>query len=273
MENVQEGGIQIFETDRENYSPTRLTKREWIGAIVGSSIIMIMIIFFFTFSSSNCDNPLLKKLQHDSSSNHYQSLIRETLNSSFISKYILEFSYKSHLAGSKEDEEFGAQIEEYFKEFKLQNIHRKSYKVLLSIQNPNLSNNVSIVDSNKRDIFTVPHKDAYAFYSPAGEVFGQPMFVNYGRPSDYIHLQEYLNLSENTFKDKILIAKQYHISANEQYRYASLMQASALLLFPDPEQFNPNNEKPYPASNWLPTDGVKSDSIYWNGAGDPETFE
>lgn len=50
------------------------------------------------------------------------------------------------------------------------------------------------------------------------------------------------------------------------------MNASALLLYPDPEHYNPNNEKPFPDSVWLPPDGVRSDAIFWNGAGDPETF-
>lgn len=50
------------------------------------------------------------------------------------------------------------------------------------------------------------------------------------------------------------------------------MNASALLLYPDPQDYNPTNGPTYPSSVWLPTDGVRGDSIFWNGAGDPETF-
>lgn len=67
------------------------------------------------------------------------------------------------------------------------------------------------------------------------------------------------------------MAKQYHLSADEQYRYASIMNASALLLYPDPQHYNPNHEAPFPQTPFLPGDGVRSESVFWNGAGDPET--
>ena len=51
-----------------------------------------------------------------------------------------------------------------------------------------------------------------------------------------------------------------------------IMNASALLLYPDPQHYNNKNSKPFPDSLWLPPDGVRSDPIFWNGAGDPETF-
>ena len=45
------------------------------------------------------------------------------------------------------------------------------------------------------------------------------MFINYGRPVDYLQLQELFNTSENIFKGKILLAKQYKIAASEQVCY------------------------------------------------------
>lgn len=98
------------------------------------------------------------------------------------------------------------------------------------------------------------------------------MFVNFGRPVDYIQLQELFNTTENIFAGKILLAKQFHVSASEQYKFAMIFNASALLLYPDPQHYNPLNAKPYPDSIWLPPDAVRSDAIFWNGAGDPETF-
>lgn len=42
------------------------------------------------------------------------------------------------------------------------------------------------------------------------------MFVNYGRPVDYLQLQELFNTTGNIFEGKILLVKQYHLSASEQ---------------------------------------------------------
>lgn len=44
------------------------------------------------------------------------------------------------------------------------------------------------------------------------------------------------------------------------------------MLYPDPQHYNPKNVKGYPDSIWLPPDGVRNDGVFWNGAGDPETF-
>ncbi len=51
------------------------------------------------------------------------------------------------------------------------------------------------------------------------------------------------------------------------------MGASALLLYPDPEHYNPPklNLNPFPESPYMPSDAVRHDSILWNGAGDPQT--
>ena len=42
------------------------------------------------------------------------------------------------------------------------------------------------------------------------------MFINYGRPEDYLQLQELFNTTENIFQGKVLLAKQFHVSASEQ---------------------------------------------------------
>ncbi len=82
------------------------------------------------------------------------------------------------------------------------------------------------------------------------------------------------NATTNIFAGKILLAKQWsHASAAEQYKLASNARAAALLLYPDPQQYGgPKGSKPFPDSRWLPPDGVRSDSILWNGGGDPQTY-
>lgn len=89
-----------------------------------------------------------------------------------------------------------------------------------------------------------------------------------------MQLQMLFNATTNIFAGKILLAKQYHVSASEQYKLASNARAAALLLYPDPQHYSSpkEGERPYPESKWLPADGVRSDSILWNGGGDPQTY-
>ncbi|CAG2110485.1 unnamed protein product [Medioppia subpectinata] len=51
------------------------------------------------------------------------------------------------------------------------------------------------------------------------------------------------------------------------------MGAAALLLYPDPEHYNPPSLglKPFPSSQYMPSDAIRHDSLIWNGLGDPQT--
>lgn len=51
---------------------------------------------------------------------------------------------------------------------------------------------------------------------------------------------------------------------------AEQMGASGLLIYPDPEHYNPQNVSPFPDSIWMPSDAVRRDSLLWNGIGDPQ---
>ena len=53
--------------------------------------------------------------------------------------------------------------------------------------------------------------------------------------------------------------------------FAHQMGAAALLLYPDPKNYNPSNSKPFPESQYLPADAIRHDSLIWNGLGDPQT--
>ena len=56
-------------------------------------------------------------------------------------------------------------------------------------------------------------------------------------------------------------------------RFAEQMGAAALLLYPDPEHYGPpkDNLKPWPESQYMPSDAIRQDSLLWNGQGDPQT--
>lgn len=45
---------------------------------------------------------------------------------------------------------------------------------------------------------------------------GEVIFVNHGRPVDYLKIQQLLNTTESIFSGKILLVKQGRVAANEQ---------------------------------------------------------
>ncbi|CAG2183332.1 unnamed protein product, partial [Oppiella nova] len=96
---------------------------------------------------------------------------------------------------------------------------------------------------------------------------------NFGQLADYQILSTVYNITRDTIAGKILIAKQFHLTADEQMSFAYQMGAAALLLYPDPEHYNSPNlkVKPFPDSPYMPADAVRHDSLIWNGLGDPQT--
>ena len=53
--------------------------------------------------------------------------------------------------------------------------------------------------------------------------------------------------------------------------YAQQVGAAGLLLYPDPQDFNPKSNEQFGSTNWIPKDTIRRDSLIWNGLGDPLT--
>ncbi|CAG2110486.1 unnamed protein product, partial [Medioppia subpectinata] len=158
----------------------------------------------------------------------------------------------------------------------------KDYSVLLSIPDSHDSNYIEIIDqNNNKTIYTSLGADkrgsdslgAFCAYSPNIDIKNSVIFVNYGRLGDYQILSNVYNITRDTIAGKILIAKQFHLTADEQMSFAHQMGAAALLLYPDPEHYNPPSLglKPFPSSQYMPSDAIRHDSLIWNGLGDPQT--
>ncbi|KAF7488159.1 Glutamate carboxypeptidase 2 [Sarcoptes scabiei] len=199
------------------------------------------------------------------------------INPKILREQVKRFSKISRLAGSIDDWECAKQILKFFQSNRLEGATIKNYTTLLSLPNKTNPNFISILDSYDQVRYTsVEELETHQFYSPyspAGDVTGEVIFVNYGRPEDYQTLQS-LHKTNKTdiFHKKIFLMKQFNLSAAEQYKYAVALNASAILMYPDPKQYNPFNQHSYPESIWLPLDGVRNDAVFWNGFGDPETI-
>ncbi|KAH7639834.1 hypothetical protein HUG17_3867 [Dermatophagoides farinae] len=233
-----------------------------------------------SFDEANLSSSSSSHIAGDSALRRAQLLA--SISSENIRINVREFSRQPHLASSNEDLDLANKIRDHFIHNHFDYVTLKNYSTLLSLPDSNRPNFVALVDSiSGREIYSSLSTSnqqqqqplPFSPYSPKGDITGEILFVNYGRPVDFIQLQNLFNTTSNEiFNGKIFLVKQFHLSASEQYRYAAALNASALLLYPDPQHYNPRQSKPFPDSLWLPSDGIRNDGIFWNGAGDPETF-
>ncbi|KAK7492612.1 hypothetical protein BaRGS_00016091, partial [Batillaria attramentaria] len=144
------------------------------------------------------------------------------------------------LAGTAQDDDLSKMIEQEWRVNGLEGVHLATYDVLLPF--PNKS------DPN----------------------MGAPVYVNYGRIEDFQFLAN--NYSIN-FTGRVVIARYGKIFRGDKVHNAERFNASAVILYSDPYDFNKQegSEKPYPDSWWLPPTGMQRGTVYIDN-GDPQTF-
>ncbi|XP_054154396.1 putative N-acetylated-alpha-linked acidic dipeptidase [Oppia nitens] len=279
------GTIQIYEKTTEDI-PFVSNRRLLCGVVMLSVLTLLtgFLIGYFAHSThSECVPNLAMSLHAVRDENPtIRSKILQRVNAKSIRSVIKEFSRESRLAASDNDLRIAIQVKNFLKAHHFDKTELKNYSVLLSIPESNESNFIEIIDQNQnKSIYSSLNADnkdsdslgAFCAYSPNIDIKSSVIFVNYGRLVDYQILQNAYNITRDTIAGNILIAKQFHLTADEQMAYAQQMGAAALLLYPDPENYNPPKlkAKPYPESPYMPPDAIRLDSLLWNGLGDPQT--
>ncbi|GIY87286.1 glutamate carboxypeptidase 2 [Caerostris extrusa] len=165
------------------------------------------------------------------------------VSSEEIEKYIKAYSLEPHVAGSSIDRHFAKNIKSEWQKNGMDSVEIAEYNVLLSYPDKEKSNVVKIVNQNN-DILTMESQDF-----------------------------QYLKSLGVPLEGKIFIARHWKLPADEIVWNAQDVKAAGLILYPDPENYNPPILKsdPYPKTWWLPPNVARTDSILWNGAGDPLT--
>lgn len=111
--------------------------------------------------------------------------------------------------------------------------------------------------------------DAYNAYSPAGEVAGEVVYVNYGRPEDYALLEK----QGVDLDGKIALARYGKNFRGVKQDLADQHGAAGMLIYSDPADDGYTKGKVYPEGPWRPRDAIQRGSVQeiYRYPGDPLT--
>ncbi|XP_053398009.1 N-acetylated-alpha-linked acidic dipeptidase 2-like [Mercenaria mercenaria] len=213
-------------------------------------------------------------------------LIRDELMNSISSDRIREnlrmLTENPHLAGTDENHQLALKLKEHWEDVGLDHVTLTPYRVLLSYPNMNDLNYVELLDENNGTAYksnltepiltqeenktnVVPPFNAY---SAPGDIYGDLVYVNYGRVEDYIYLEQ--NKSINV-SGKIVFARYGKIFRGDKVHLAEKRGAIGVVLFSDPEDVTDGDiNQVYPKDWWLPPSGAQRGTVYI-GDGDPLT--
>ncbi|HEX2177848.1 MAG TPA: M28 family peptidase [Nocardioidaceae bacterium] len=111
--------------------------------------------------------------------------------------------------------------------------------------------------------------DAYNAYSPAGEVAGEVVYVNYGRPQDYAELEQ----QGVDLEGRIALARYGANFRGVKQDLAEEHGAAGMLIYSDPADDGFVKGPVYPEGPWRPADAIQRGSIQeiYRYPGDPLT--
>uniref|UniRef100_A0A671S8J3 Transferrin receptor protein 1 n=1 Tax=Sinocyclocheilus anshuiensis TaxID=1608454 RepID=A0A671S8J3_9TELE len=137
-----------------------------------------------------------------------------------------EFSSASHQAGSIGDEALANKIMGKFKTFGMSTWTDEHY---VNVHEPGSSNNQVLFRGN-----VVGTTEGYLAYSALKTVQGAALYAHYGRAEDFRRLQEQ-NVDIN---GKVVLVRAGLLSFAEKVANAASLNASAVLIYPDPVNYN-----------------------------------
>ncbi|KAM9440015.1 transferrin receptor protein 1-like isoform 1-T2 [Clarias gariepinus] len=153
------------------------------------------------------------------------SLFKNKLNTSSIENSLNEFFTTSHQAGSPGDEELSSKVWKKFTNFGMTPWTDSHF--------------VRIHDRPTKGFNTVMFRNktfseqGYLAYSPTGTAKGAVLYAHYGQRGDFKSLQD-LNISS---EGKIVLIRAGKISFAEKVANAASVNASAVLIYPDPADY------------------------------------
>lgn len=211
-------------------------------------------------------------------------VLMKNINSDNIRKYLRKLTEKPHLAGTNESHELARELRDHWEAVGLDHVTMTPYKVLLSYPDPDDPNFVELLDennvtqyrSNTTEKILTPEEDKpgvvppFNAYSASGDIYGDIVYVNYGRVEDYQFLEN--NKSINV-SGKIVFARYGEIYRGDKVRLAERWGAAGVILFSDPNDVtNGNFNRVYPDDWWLPPSGTERGTLLI-GEGDPTTAD
>lgn len=187
-----------------------------------------------------------------------------------------------HLAGQEQNYKLALKVKEHWLTSGLDHVTLTPYEVMLSYPDPDDPNyvellserNETVYKSNLTEPVLTPEENKtgvvppFNAYSAPGDIYGDLVYVNYGRVEDYLFLEN--NMSINV-TGKIAFARYGKIFRGDKVRQAEIRGAIGVILFSDPEDVTDGDiNQVYPKDWWLPPSGTQRGTVYV-GDGDPLT--
>ncbi|KAM4605469.1 transferrin receptor protein 1-like [Polymixia lowei] len=153
-------------------------------------------------------------------------LLSEKLSAPNFEDVFSEFASNDHRAGSPGDEELGRKV---LKKFKQYNMGTWTDEHFVKVQEPPASgtNRVSFNGVEERP-------SGFLSYSAIGTVTGAALYAYYGQANDFRVLQD-KNIDLN---GRVILLRAGKISYAEKVANAARLNASAVLIYPDPESYS-----------------------------------
>ncbi|XP_068427212.1 transferrin receptor 1a [Clinocottus analis] len=138
-----------------------------------------------------------------------------------------EFSSTSHRAGSPGDESLANKVINKFREYGMTSWTDEHF---VKVQDPPASGANRLVFKNGK----VESPEGFLSYSANGSVTGAVLYAYYGQESDFRWLRDNnINLT-----NRVVLVRVGRISAAEKVANAAKMGASAVLMYPDPDDYS-----------------------------------
>ncbi|XP_062844164.1 transferrin receptor protein 1-like [Trichomycterus rosablanca] len=162
--------------------------------------------------------------------NDLTAMLQKNLTTSSIESTLSEFSLDSHQAGSSNEDELGNKV---FQKFQGCGMDPWSDTHYVRVQDRPVSGTNRVTFHNKTF-----DESGFLAYSANGAAQGAVLYAHFGRASDFRQLQE-LNIST---KGRVVLVRAGKISFAEKVATAASVNASAVLIYPDPADYPIDNE-------------------------------
>jgi len=247
------------------------------GASVLSAFIIGIIIGTFAINNTNPDNTTEDAFENK----EFVAEVMDKVDSQKLRGFLEILTKEPHIAASDRDRYLTNWIRKQWEEFGLDSVSLSTYDFLFSYPNQTNPNKIYLYDAQNNTKFTSKHKEkvlreddedenfvhAFNGYSPAGDVTGELVYVNYGRVEDIQKLEE-LGIS---LKGKIAISRYGKIFRGNRLKHCQDAGAIGVIMFSDPADVTfegTSPDKVYPNSGFLPDSGMQRGGVMLT-KGDP----
>ncbi|KAM6900582.1 transferrin receptor 1b [Xenentodon cancila] len=236
-DDVTDDAAEMEAHDSPSFRPARLHQNRWI---IASLLLGILLTFIFGYMTGY----IIHRKPHVEAASaaaaaapppdaqlswkDLTQLLTEKLTSEAFGQTLRDFDRPSRSAGSEEDARLANKVFGTFKGLDMKPWTDVHY-VQLQMPDWNHPNSIQFGSSN----FTPA---GYLAYSATGKVEGRLVYGNYGRQEDLAYVQD----SGVELSGSVLLLRAGKISFAEQVDNAAAKGASAVLIYPDSQDFTYN---------------------------------